>query len=294
MLLRALHRGLTQHGLSTEKLFDGDAHDQPASIDNAASVATEEPEALVRAAYARLAKQPAAWVTLADLRDELVGLSRTEVDLALRGLARSPGVRLIPVANLKSLTSGTGPPPCASAARTTTRSRSRPHDHHRGAPGPGRAEVRPGADPGRCLAPISVQRPRPAQGGRGERLRRGEPGQSDRRRLPARRRHPGTGRLRQDSPARHGARPHPARRRLLLPGQPAVWQDLLGEHRAVHCGRSAAGERGLELPTQGVPSPPRDHVGHPEPAAGRDRRRRAAEAEATSTRSSRPCDRRTA
>ena len=57
----------------------------------------------MRGAYARLATQPAAWVTLADLRDALAGLSRSEVDGALRTLARQPGVQLIPVANLKSL-----------------------------------------------------------------------------------------------------------------------------------------------------------------------------------------------
>jgi hypothetical protein len=62
------------------------------------------PEARIRAAYEALAPAPGDWVGLADLRDRLADLDRSTVDTALRALAREPGVRVIPVANTKSLT----------------------------------------------------------------------------------------------------------------------------------------------------------------------------------------------
>jgi len=61
-------------------------------------------EAGIRAAYRSLARQPADWVGLADLRERLGDAPRGEVDAALRRIAVKPGVRLIPIANLKSLT----------------------------------------------------------------------------------------------------------------------------------------------------------------------------------------------
>ncbi len=57
----------------------------------------------IRAAYARLARAPGAWVGLADLRDELPGFSRGQVDVGLRQLSFVPGVSLIPVAALAAL-----------------------------------------------------------------------------------------------------------------------------------------------------------------------------------------------
>jgi hypothetical protein len=60
-------------------------------------------ETRIRSAYAALPKQPDGWVGLADLRDRLVGLSRSEVDAALGAMARKSGVRIIPVANTQSL-----------------------------------------------------------------------------------------------------------------------------------------------------------------------------------------------
>jgi hypothetical protein len=58
----------------------------------------------VRTAYAKLAPEPAGWVSLADIRELLDDVPRSEVDAALRRVAVQAGVRLIPVANLKSLT----------------------------------------------------------------------------------------------------------------------------------------------------------------------------------------------
>ncbi|WP_319460114.1 hypothetical protein [Micromonospora sp. RTP1Z1] len=65
---------------------------------------TADPEAMVRAAYRELAPAPGAWVGLADLRDRLADQERSTVDATLRALVRQEGVRIIPVANTKSLT----------------------------------------------------------------------------------------------------------------------------------------------------------------------------------------------
>jgi hypothetical protein len=58
----------------------------------------------VRAAYAKLAPEPRAWVGLATLRDALNGESRAEVDQALHRLNRAADVNLIPESNQKVLT----------------------------------------------------------------------------------------------------------------------------------------------------------------------------------------------
>ena len=77
---------------------------------DATTVATAAPsggvelDARIRSAYRTLAVAPNGWVGLADLRAALGHAGRAEVDSALVRLARQPGVRLIPVANLKSLT----------------------------------------------------------------------------------------------------------------------------------------------------------------------------------------------
>jgi hypothetical protein len=70
----------------------------------AAEPAVGDAESVVRKAYALLAGQPGEWVGLADLRDQLAGLSRAEVDEALMALLDQDGVRIIPVANTKALT----------------------------------------------------------------------------------------------------------------------------------------------------------------------------------------------
>jgi hypothetical protein len=60
-------------------------------------------EERIRTGYAKLAAEPAGWVSLADLRELLDDIPRAELDTALKWMAVQPGVRLIPVANLKSL-----------------------------------------------------------------------------------------------------------------------------------------------------------------------------------------------
>ncbi|MFI6067226.1 hypothetical protein ACIA47_18490 [Micromonospora sp. NPDC051227] len=70
----------------------------------AAPVSAAEVEALVRSAYRDLATAPGAWVGLADVRDRLTDTDRAALDAALRAMVGREDVRIIPVANTKSLT----------------------------------------------------------------------------------------------------------------------------------------------------------------------------------------------
>ncbi|RAO53372.1 hypothetical protein LUPAC06_05242 [Micromonospora saelicesensis] len=70
----------------------------------AAPVSAAEVEALVRSAYRDLATAPGAWVGLADVRDRLADTDRAALDAALRAMVGREDVRIIPVANSKSLT----------------------------------------------------------------------------------------------------------------------------------------------------------------------------------------------
>ena len=94
-LLRNIHQGLEQlqttHGV---KLSPGEFFQQQAPTDV---------ESVVRDAYTALAPRPGEWVGLADLRETLTGLSRTQVDEALMSLLDQDGVRIIPAANTKAL-----------------------------------------------------------------------------------------------------------------------------------------------------------------------------------------------
>lgn len=63
----------------------------------------KEVEERVRAAYERIAPKAGELVSLADLRDVVGDLIRTDVDAALRRLHRRPGVTLVPEANQKTL-----------------------------------------------------------------------------------------------------------------------------------------------------------------------------------------------
>lgn len=65
--------------------------------------ADADPQALVRQAYADLAREPGAWVGLADLRERLT-LDRAQQDETLKAMAKLADVRIIPVADTKNVT----------------------------------------------------------------------------------------------------------------------------------------------------------------------------------------------
>lgn len=123
-LLAGIAAGLDRHALSPAQFFDprqsgriappdlnpqadhisvaSPFADADASTD--ATAGGDSPESAIRAAYAKLAAVPGDWIGLAALRAELGTLSRADVDQALKSLIKQRDVRIIPVANLKSLT----------------------------------------------------------------------------------------------------------------------------------------------------------------------------------------------
>ncbi|WP_405099535.1 hypothetical protein [Micromonospora sp. NBC_01412] len=120
-LLANLHRGLDRLRVSHGDFFkqtagqpalarlvaagsdEGQAVPPPVT-GTAPAPAGGDVEERIRAAYRELAKAPGTWVGLADLRDRLGDADRAVVDDALRAMLRRDGVRIIPVANSKSLT----------------------------------------------------------------------------------------------------------------------------------------------------------------------------------------------
>ena len=118
ILLSGLTRALAAKGTDPRAFFSGSPPQlqegvgvrDPASPafagDAAASTAVaseQDIEERIRTGYAKLATEPAGWVSLADLRELLDDVARPALDAALRRVAVQPDVRLIPVANLKSL-----------------------------------------------------------------------------------------------------------------------------------------------------------------------------------------------
>jgi hypothetical protein len=103
-LLRSVDRSLDQlQSTYGVKLSHGEFFRQQRQASEERVVEGADPESRVRKAYALLAGQPGDWVGLADLRDQLRGLTRAEVDAALMALLDQDGVRIIPVANTKAL-----------------------------------------------------------------------------------------------------------------------------------------------------------------------------------------------
>ncbi len=101
-LLANLNRSLNRMHMTADEFFkqDGSA---PAQAEAAAPPVLAETQTLIRAAYRDAAKTPGSWVGLADLRAKLAGIDRAAVDLALLAMLELPDVRIIPVANTKSL-----------------------------------------------------------------------------------------------------------------------------------------------------------------------------------------------
>ena len=100
-LLTGLSRALTAQGTDAKTFFAGSPPVEGVAVPDVDSeLDTEE---RIRVGYAKLATEPAGWVSLADLRELLADIPRGELDTALKWMGVQPGVRLIPVANLKSL-----------------------------------------------------------------------------------------------------------------------------------------------------------------------------------------------
>lgn len=127
-LLAGVGAGLDRVGLTPSEFFgavpaqDGLRRSVPESaggVEQAEEAAESEPaapveaveadpravESAIRVIYADLVDEDRGWVGLAQLRARLDTYSRAEVDRALRALVAQPGVHIIPIANLKSLTS---------------------------------------------------------------------------------------------------------------------------------------------------------------------------------------------
>lgn len=98
-LLANVHRALDRLQVSTPEFFK----QTPPAVEPARAPARREVENAIREAYRSLAAAPGDWVGLADLRERLAGIDRAATDDALRALARTEGVRIIPVANTKAL-----------------------------------------------------------------------------------------------------------------------------------------------------------------------------------------------
>ncbi|MFG1840566.1 hypothetical protein ACGFH8_19350 [Micromonospora sp. NPDC049175] len=112
--LRVSHGDFFKHTEATAPATSEPRHEAPAPAAAAAPTAAApaaaapaspaEVEALVRAAYRELAAAPGDWVGLADVRDRLVDTDRASLDATLRAMVGRADVRIIPVANTKSLT----------------------------------------------------------------------------------------------------------------------------------------------------------------------------------------------
>lgn len=83
---------------------DEAAPDEPAIDEKAVDSDTVDIEASIRAAYARIAREPGSTVRLSRLRNELRDIPRTDLDEALARLRRAADVSLIPEENQKTLT----------------------------------------------------------------------------------------------------------------------------------------------------------------------------------------------
>jgi hypothetical protein len=92
-VLHGLDRYLNRAQLSLADVFCPDQ-----------STVDDEPEAVVRAAYAGAPRRPGGWVGLTELRARLGSMPRAVVDDTLIRMNRMPGVNLLPEENQKVLT----------------------------------------------------------------------------------------------------------------------------------------------------------------------------------------------
>ena len=97
VVLANVHRSLDRLQVSHAEFFKRTAI---SVAEDAGSV-----ESAVRAAYAELAKTPGDWVGLAELRSRLSDIDRKTLDGTLLTMERQDGVRIVPVADTKNLSS---------------------------------------------------------------------------------------------------------------------------------------------------------------------------------------------
>lgn len=105
-VLGGLHRFLARSDLRLADVFGPDGGPpaaQPAPAAAPPGAAGVDLTEQVRAAYRKLAREPREWVGLAQLRPLLGDAARDDVDAALRQLARTPQVNVVPQANQKVL-----------------------------------------------------------------------------------------------------------------------------------------------------------------------------------------------
>ncbi|MDI9898178.1 hypothetical protein QM797_25945 [Rhodococcus sp. IEGM 1381] len=100
-VLAGLRRWLDQSGSRPSEIFSPRRPEDQA-VEQAKG--TADIEASIRAAYARLAREPGSTVRLSRLRNELHDIPRTDLDDALARLRRASDVSLIPEENQKTLT----------------------------------------------------------------------------------------------------------------------------------------------------------------------------------------------
>jgi hypothetical protein len=96
-VLAGLRRYLDRSSLTLADVFGAGA--APAVASAPAGVDEDR----IRAAYRDLAREPRAWVSLADLRARLGAAARQDVDALLRAMSRARTANLVPQANQKIL-----------------------------------------------------------------------------------------------------------------------------------------------------------------------------------------------
>jgi hypothetical protein len=97
-VLAGLRRYLDRSSLTLADVFGAGA-----AAPAVASAPAGVDEDRIRAAYRDLAREPRAWVSLADLRARLGAAAREDVDAVLRAMSRARTANLVPQANQKIL-----------------------------------------------------------------------------------------------------------------------------------------------------------------------------------------------
>jgi hypothetical protein len=92
-VLHGLDRHRKQTGASLNTIFQV----------NGTATSSQDTESLIRDAYRALAREPGGWVSLADLRERLRDMPRSELDTTLKAMISRPGVSIIPEADQSSL-----------------------------------------------------------------------------------------------------------------------------------------------------------------------------------------------